>query len=61
MCNCAFFKNKSVFIRNHHTQHRAAVAAARQSQGKTGHLESFNTVDTQQIVPGEDICGLCDG
>lgn len=48
------------FHRNHYTQHRAAVEAAR--HGKTGKIESFNTGETQAIVPpGEDICGLCEG
>lgn len=45
--------------RNHYTQHRAAVEAAR--RGKTGRLESFDNVDTQQtVVPADDICGLCE-
>lgn len=46
------------FFRNHYSQHRAAIEAAR--HGKTGRLESFNTADTQSIVPADDICGLCE-
>lgn len=49
--------NLLCIYRNHYTQHRAAIEAAR--QGKKGNLESFNTVETQSIVPAEDICGLC--
>lgn len=56
LCN---INNCICFHRNHYTQHRAAVDAAR--QGKTGRLETFNTADTQSIVPAEDICGLCEG
>lgn len=45
------------FNRNHYTQHAEAVEAAR--RGKSSRLENFGT-ETQNIVPAEDICGLCE-
>lgn len=52
------FQNVIVLNRNHYAQHVQAVEAAR--RGKSGRLENFGPAETQNIVPAEDICGLCE-
>lgn len=57
-----FLKNSSSifgwFKRNHYAQHQQSVQLAR--QGQSARLESFGTSNTQQTVPSDDICGLCE-